>query len=122
MPADAIIYATCAMSSLITHPFVWLWALIIFPDSPELIRLWTVEALVVLIEGAILFCFVPWQATAWCSMATPFVVSLVMNTASVLVGLRLSTALQMSAAGWSPVTSLVSWSLAVYLGLSLWPK
>merc|ERR1719240_680716 len=49
--------ALCGMCSLLTHPFVWLWADVFFSAADESVRIWFVELVVLLTEGAILCWF-----------------------------------------------------------------
>lgn len=117
IPHHGRLLAACAAASMFTHPFVWLWAAVLFPAAHPLVRVGVVETLVVLVEGSFLNCMLRGGPHVPC--ANMLALATTMNVGSVLVGWLLTWALEMQGDGFSVETSAVSWCLGVSLTLRL---
>jgi len=105
--------AACAAASLLTHPFVWLWADVIFPTAGSNLRVWTIELIITIFEGFALRQLI--TRDIGISYACALLISFCMNSASVLVGFALTHALYLIGGHFSVVTSMVSWLLGALL-------
>jgi len=112
--------AACAAGTLLTHPVVWFWALVLFPTSPPVIREGVVEALVVLVEAAVLMANLNnLHRRCGGSALIALSVAAIMNIASVSFGYMLSDALDLRSGGFAVGTSITSWLLGLMLLLRL---
>merc|ERR1712232_77223 len=112
-PPHARLLAACAAASLITHPFVWLWALVLFADAASHWREGVIEVLITTVEGTGLHFALKgyWRASGFQAS----VLAIGMSVSSVIFGYGLGWAFELSGSGFSIKTSVVSWALGIML-------
>eukprot|EP00746_Dinoflagellata_sp_MGD_P024684 gnl/MRDRNA2_/MRDRNA2_157969_c0_seq1.p1 gnl/MRDRNA2_/MRDRNA2_157969_c0~~gnl/MRDRNA2_/MRDRNA2_157969_c0_seq1.p1 ORF type:complete len:124 (-),score=14.23 gnl/MRDRNA2_/MRDRNA2_157969_c0_seq1:104-430(-) len=106
-----------------THPCVWVWGCVLFPQAQDAVRVGMIELLVVAAEAALVRQLLQQEGVSKTRGSIhPLLLSAIMNGSSYLFGSMLMNWLPSMACqnvGFSWVTSLVSWSLAVFLCVCL---